>query len=162
TQRLAREIASLPGVLMVDDPTVPTSPTRQTNVGSHIVQLTVYTSLTADSSGAKQLVNGIRKVSQPEGGRLLVGGQTATDLDNVPGLEAPAPWAAGYVILTTFIVIFLLVGSVLLPLKAVLTNLLSVSASFGVIVWVFQDGHFSQQLDFTPQTLDPIVAVLIF
>jgi RND superfamily putative drug exporter len=59
-------------------------------------------------------------------------------------------------------VLFLLTGSVVLPLKAVLTNLFSISASFGAMVWVFQDGHLSQQLGFTAQSIDPSIPVILF
>ena len=162
TQRLVRSIGGLPGVLAVDDPTAPDVRLRQVAVGHHVVELQVHTSLTPDSAQAKSLVAGIRKLAGPPGGRLLVGGQSATDIDAVAWIEARVPVAAAYVIITTYVVIFLLVGSVLLPLKAVLTNLLSVAASFGVVVWVFQEGHLSGLLDFTPQSLDPTIVVLIF
>jgi RND superfamily putative drug exporter len=66
------------------------------------------------------------------------------------------------VVLVTYLVLFLLVGSLLLPLKAVVMNLVSLGAAFGAIVWIFQDGHLSGWLDFTPQTQDPSIAVLIF
>jgi RND superfamily putative drug exporter len=51
---------------------------------------------------------------------------------------------------------------VVLPLKALLANLLSVSASFGALVWIFEDGHFAETLGFTPQSLDPILPVILF
>jgi RND superfamily putative drug exporter len=51
---------------------------------------------------------------------------------------------------------------VVLPLKAVLTNLFSISASFGAMVWVFQQGHLSQLLGFTPQSIDPSIPVILF
>jgi putative drug exporter of the RND superfamily len=60
------------------------------------------------------------------------------------------------------IVLFLLLGSVVLPLKAVVMNLLSISASFGAIVWIFQDGHFAAQLGFTPGSIDPTLPVIMF
>jgi RND superfamily putative drug exporter len=64
---------------------------------------------------------------------------------------------------TTFVLLFLAFGSVVLPLKAVLMNVLSLGASFGAIVWVFQDGHLSGLLDFTPTgTLDTTVPILMF
>ena len=64
--------------------------------------------------------------------------------------------------LATYLVLFLLLGSVVLPLKAVLMNLLSITASFGALVWVFQQGHLSGLLHFTPAPLDPSVPVLLF
>lgn len=62
-----------------------------------------------------------------------------------------------------FVLLFLMLGSVLIPLKAVITNLLSLSATFGALVWVFQDGNFAQWLNFTPQgSMDGTILVLIF
>jgi RND superfamily putative drug exporter len=62
--------------------------------------------------------------------------------------------------LATYVVLFLLLGSVLLPLKAVVMNLLSISASYGALVWIFQEGHLSGWLNFTPgpiQTATPLI-----
>jgi RND superfamily putative drug exporter len=62
--------------------------------------------------------------------------------------------------IATYVVLFLLLGSVLLPLKAVIMNLLSITASYGALVWIFQDGHFSELLRFTPgpiQTATPLI-----
>src|SRR5207245_9334550 len=66
------------------------------------------------------------------------------------------------VMVPTVIALFLLLGSVVLPLKAVVMNLLSISASFGALVWVFQDGHLSEQLAFTPGPVDPSLPVIMF
>ncbi len=60
-------------------------------------------------------------------------------------------------ILVTYLVLFLLTGSLILPLKAVVLNLLSILASFGALVWIFQDGHLGSQLGFMPQSIDPSV-----
>ncbi len=72
------------------------------------------------------------------------------------------PLAVSSVIVVTYVILFLLTGSVVLPLKAVLTNLVSISASFGALVFVFQQGHFSRLLGFTPQSIDPSIPVLLF
>ena len=64
--------------------------------------------------------------------------------------------------IVTYLVLFLLTGSVVLPLKAVIMNILSIGASFGALVWVFQQGHLSSLLNFTPAPLDPSVPVLLF
>ena len=67
-------------------------------------------------------------------------GQTAFDLDIINLVTRHAPRTVGLVMLATYVVLFLLLGSVLLPLKAVIMNLLSISASYGALVWIFQDG----------------------
>src|SRR5258708_22335374 len=64
--------------------------------------------------------------------------------------------------IVTYRVLFLLTGSVVLPLKAVVMNILSIGASFGALVWVFQQGHLSSLLNFTAAPLDPSVPVLLF
>ncbi len=160
---LAASIAAMPGVLAVDDPASPSAPAavRQAGTGSHILQLSVHSSYQPSSAQAKSLVNRIRDLEGPPGGRKLVGGNTAAVMDDVAWILARAPMAAAFVVLVTYAILFLLVGSVLLPLKAVLTNVVSLAASFGAIVWVFQQGHLSGPLNFTPQTLDPSIAVLI-
>jgi RND superfamily putative drug exporter len=81
---------------------------------------------------------------------IQVGGGTAVTLDLVGGINRRAPYAVGFVVLVTYVVLFLLLGSVLLPLKAILMNLLSLSASYGALVWVFQEGHLSGLLGFEP------------
>ena len=63
--------------------------------------------------------------------------------------------AIAFVIVMTLIALFLLLRSVVLPIKAVVMNLLSIAASFGAIVYIFEQGHGSQLLNFTPQSLDP-------
>jgi RND superfamily putative drug exporter len=59
-------------------------------------------------------------------------------------------------------VLFLLTGSVVLPLKAVILNFLSIGASFGALVWIFQEGHLANLLGFTPQSIDPSIPVILF
>ena len=70
-------------------------------------------------------------------------------------MRAHAPRAVALIVAATYVVLFLLLGSVLLPLKAVLMNFLSISASFGAMVWIFQDGHFARWLHFTPRRSSP-------
>jgi len=73
------------------------------------------------------------------------------------------PLAAGIIAVITFTVLFLMFGSLLVPLKAVVLNLLSLSATFGAMVWIFQDGHLSGLLGFTPTgAIDITVPVLMF
>jgi RND superfamily putative drug exporter len=67
-----------------------------------------------------------------------------------------------FVMLATMIVLFVLLGSVVLPLKAVVMNLLSISASFGALVFVFQDGHLSSLLGFEASSIDPSTPVIMF
>ncbi|MBA3337810.1 MAG: MMPL family transporter, partial [Chloroflexia bacterium] len=81
---------------------------------------------------------------------MSVGGGTAVTVELVDTIRARAPLAVGFVLLVTYVVLFLLLGSVLLPLKAICLNLLSLTASYGALVWLFQEGHFAGLLDFEP------------
>jgi RND superfamily putative drug exporter len=132
---------------------------RQT-VGGHLALLVVSTALKPSSAEARALVEEIRAAHPAIGAEVLVTGQTAFDLDIIELVTRHAPLTIGLVMLATYVVLFLLLGSVLLPLKAVIMNLLSISASYGALVWIFQDGHLSSWLDFTPgpiQTATPLI-----
>jgi len=117
------------------------------------------------SARARQLVTDVRAVPAPAGSRVLVGGDTAELVDLLSSLRRTLPWMAAFVGLVTFILLFLAFGSVLLPLKAIAMNLLSLSASFGALVWIFQQGHLSGLLGFTPtgtiEATQPILMLAI-
>jgi RND superfamily putative drug exporter len=130
-------------------------------VGAHVAVLKVTVAKPPQSDPARAAVRAIRQ-QRLEGGRLLVTGGTAIDLDSVDFTIRRTPPAVAFVTMVTYLVLFLLLGSVLLPLKAVVMNLLSLSASFGAMVWIFQQGHLSAQLNFTPASIDPVLPVLLF
>jgi len=161
---LARTISAMPGVLSVDNPADPSTPpeARQAATGTHIVVLQVHSSYQTNTAQAISLVKSIRGQPSPPDGRLLVAGTTAYVQDEVGWILEHTLPAALFVMVTTYLVLFVLTGSVVLPLKAVLMNLVSVAAAFGALTWIFQDGHLARLLNFTPQTLDPSIAVLIF
>jgi trehalose monomycolate/heme transporter len=114
---------------------------------------------------ARALVNEIRDVPAPEGAEVLVGGQSAVLTDLLESLGALLPWMALMVVATTFVLLFLAFGSIVLPIKALAMNVLSIGASFGALVWIFQDGHLSGFLDFTPtgfvEATQPILVLAI-
>lgn len=92
-----------------------------------------------------------------------VGGHIATSLDLQNSVIEQAPLVVGLVMLATFVILFLMTGSVVLPLKAIMLNVLSLSATFGLLVWGFQDGHLSQVLGFTATgALEVRTVMLIF
>jgi RND superfamily putative drug exporter len=131
-------------------------------VGQHIVLLDVEASSPLYSDEARELVRQIRAQTPPAGGELLVTGFTAIDLDTVNFIVSKTPGAVVFVMLATIVVLFVLLGSVVLPLKAVVMNLLSISASFGALVFVFQDGHGSTLLGFEQAAIDPSTPVIMF
>lgn len=117
-----------------------------------------------NSDAARQLAERIRALPLPDGmASLHVGGFPADQVDYMHALRTGVPWVMAAIVIVIFILLFLMLGSVVLPLKAVLANLLSLTATFGGLVWIFQDGHLSGLLGFTPQgQLDGTVLVLIF
>jgi RND superfamily putative drug exporter len=131
-------------------------------VGRHVVLFDVEASPALYSDEARELVRQIRALAPPPGGEKLVTGFTAIDLDTVNFIITKTPGAVAFVMLATIVVLFLLLGSVVLPLKAVVMNLLSISASFGALVWVFQDGHGASLLGFQPAPIDPSTPVIMF
>jgi uncharacterized membrane protein YdfJ with MMPL/SSD domain len=110
---------------------------------------------------AKRLVREVRAV--PAGFDAKVGGQTAAFLDQQASLRAHLGPALAILCTTTLIILFLMTGSIVLPVKALIMNLLTISAAFGLVVLVFQDGHLSGLLDFTSQhAIESSQPVLLF
>jgi RND superfamily putative drug exporter len=130
--------------------------------GPRLTLLVVQTKLRVDSHEARKLVTTIRRSHPPVAAELLVTGRTAYDLDFANLVWTVAPGAVAFVLAATFIALFLLLGSVLLPLKAVIMNCLSVTASYGALVWIFQDGHFKDWLGFTPAPIEPVIPLIMF
>ncbi len=116
------------------------------------------------SEAARHLIAGIRAIPRPAGLlKVEVGGFPAFHLDYLESLAFWVPWAILAIVGVIFVLLFFMLGSVLIPVKAVLTNLLSLSATFGALVWVFQEGNLAQWLNFTPQgSMDGTILVLIF
>jgi RND superfamily putative drug exporter len=131
-------------------------------VGEHIMVFAVSTKVPAGSDEARALVRAIRSSHPPVDGELLVTGPTAFDLDFMGVVADNAPRAVALVVGATYLALLLLLGSVLLPLKAVVVNLLSISASYGALVWIFQDGHLSGALGFTPGPIQTATPVIMF
>jgi uncharacterized membrane protein YdfJ with MMPL/SSD domain len=129
------------------------------------VQILVTHNLDPLSQDAATLVEDIRATPVPSQNGIplhtAVGGSTAAQLDLLNSLKRILPWMALIVGTVTFILLFSAFGSILLPLKAIVMNVLSISASFGVIVWGFQDGHLAKLLNFTPAPTDPSTMVFI-
>ncbi|MBX6355878.1 MAG: MMPL family transporter [Micromonosporaceae bacterium] len=115
---------------------------------SSLVQVTYPGEPTGDEAAAA--VRAIRELPAPPGSEVLVGGRTAADLDLLHSLGTRLPWMALIMASATLVLLFLAFGSVVLPVKAVLMNVVSIGASFGAVVWGFQEGHLAGLLDFTP------------
>ena len=141
---LRAEIATMPGVRSVT-----------------VVPIGGNTLLDADVDEGSQdaVARAVRDLPSP----VLVGGPAASLVDYRAMLADRLPWAAGFVALATLILLFLFTGSVLLPVKAVLTNLLSIGAALGAVVWVFQEGNLgAEALGGTNLTVPVLVAAIAF
>lgn len=123
--------------------------------------LTVASAFDPYSQQAKDQLRQLRDVPAPA--PTLFGGAAAMNVDSLHALGARLPLAIALIALATFAVLFLFTGSLVLPLKAVVINSLSLTAMFGMMVWIFQDGHFSGLLGFTPTGfLVPTMPILMF
>ncbi|HEY0637251.1 MAG TPA: MMPL family transporter [Pseudonocardiaceae bacterium] len=147
----SRRIDAVPGVASV----------RPTGAGGSVV--TLDAALETDPLGdeAKRTLALIRDQAPPAGAEVFVGGTTARVADSLDAIEAKLPWMAVLLVSATLLLMFLAFGSVLLPVKAVVASALSLSATFGVLVWVFQDGHGADLLGVTPGPLEAGIVVLM-
>jgi len=115
------------------------------------------------TEAAHTAVDEVRAVEAPEGVSFLVGGLSAGQKDFISSLYGKAPYAAAFVLSVTYLILLVTFRSVFIPLKAVIVNILSLTASFGAIVFVFQDGNLSGLLDFTPLGfVDATLPILMF
>jgi putative drug exporter of the RND superfamily len=112
---------------------------------------------------AREAVGDVRSVEPPEGVSFLVGGLSAGQKDFISSVYSKAPYAAAFVLGVTYLVLLYTFRSVFIPLKAVAVNILSLTASFGAMVFVFQDGNLSNVLNFAPLGfVDATLPILIF
>jgi RND superfamily putative drug exporter len=135
---------------------------RVTGTSGNVAKVDMRFTANAESATARALVTQVRAVPAPPGAHVYVGGSTAQLVDELGSLGATLPWMALLVAVTTFVLLFLAFGSVVLPVKAIVMNVLSLTATFGAIVWIFQEGHLSGLLHFTPTgTIDPTMPILM-
>jgi uncharacterized membrane protein YdfJ with MMPL/SSD domain len=155
TATVVAEIEAMPGVTAV---------TPSASQGTSALLTVDYRGLPTGPV-ARDTVNAIRALRPPPGVTVGVTGGTADLIDQLDGLAAHLPWMALFVILVTSVLLFLAFGSVVLPVKAVLMNVVSLGAAFGVVVFVFQDGHFASLLGFTAtgviEPTDPILMIVV-
>ncbi len=130
------------------------------------LRIQVIPSKASRSLAAEQIIHDIRDIPSPTG--TLIGGAAADFTDSQDGIARTLPWALGWIALWVMILIFIFTGSIILPIKAVLLNALSLLATLGAITWIFIDGHLKWLVgDFTVTgTLDTgsviLVAVVVF
>jgi RND superfamily putative drug exporter len=123
--------------------------------------LSVVPSVDPLSPAGEAVVHAVRGAAAPF--PVVVGGPSAQLVDTKAAILNRLPLALLIIAVTTFVLLFLMVGSLLVPVKALALNILSLSATFGGLVWVFQDGHLSGFLRFTPTgTISVVVPMLLF
>jgi RND superfamily putative drug exporter len=119
-----------------------------------LTAFTVYTWYGPNRREGQQLVADLRNpastLAPPVGMSVLVGGGAADVIDVVERIGADFPRSALFIVMSTYLVLLLLLRSVVLPAKAIIVNALSITASFGALVWIFQDGNLSALLGFAP------------
>jgi RND superfamily putative drug exporter len=151
-QRFADRLRAVEGVSAVSPPRAQ---------GQGLTRVDVFTRGSDLSDGSQSVVRRIRSLPAPFA--VGVAGRTASFVDQKSSLADHMPLALAWLALTTFAVLFLFTGSVILPLKALLMNALTISAAFGLLVFVFQDGRLEGLLGYVSQgALESSQPVVLF
>ena len=149
------EIQATPGIVRVIPETL-----------GNDIRIRAIQSMGSRTVEARHLIHDLRKLNSPEG--TMIGGAAADFTDSQDGTAKALPWAFGWITISVLVLIFIFTGSVLLPIKAVLLNMLSLAATLGALTWIFIEGHLKWLVgDFTVTgTLDTgttiLVAVVVF
>lgn len=115
----------------------------------------------SQTAASQDVVRALRDVD-PASGTALVGGLSANTVDLISSVGAHLPWMGLIVVVVMLGLLFVAFGSVVLPVKAVVMNLVSITASFGVVTWIFSEGHLADQLGFVSQGyLDATMPILM-
>lgn len=129
--------------------------------GNSITWMSVVPDFPVASPEGEKLVTEIRDLDLPID--VAVEGQAAGLVDSKAAIGRSLPWATAIIIIATFVLLFMMAGSLLVPLKALILNFLSLTATFGAMVWIFQDGNLSDPLGFTATgTIDISMPILMF
>lgn len=168
-QRYAAQLSRVPDVSAVSAPTGiyvagvrvgPPSAAAGTANGSAF--LTIGSSTPLFSERSQTQLDRLHAVPGPAGRQVELTGVAATNRDSVVAITSRLPAVLGLIAVVTFGLLFLLTGSVVLPVKALILNVLSLTAAFGALVWIFQDGHFGALGTTSTGTLVANIPVLLF
>jgi uncharacterized membrane protein YdfJ with MMPL/SSD domain len=152
--KIKQQLSGLDGIVAV-------KPSQRLPNGDTVIQAINDSPYITDSS--RHLVDEVRALPDPEGSKVLVTGAAAHFVDFQHSLKENLPIALAIVIVSTLIVLFLMTGSVVLPVKQLLMNALNLWAVFGILVFVFQDGRLEGLLDYRSQgALEQTMPVLLF
>ncbi len=165
-----RTLSALPGVVgaassagsfAAGAPAAPTGDPGSLSAAGH-ARISLASDLDPASQPAQDLVRAVRAVPDPPGSEVLVAGDTAMLVDAKSAIGGSLPLAAAIIVVSMLVLLFLFTGSVVQPVRALVGNLLTLSATLGVVVWIFQEGHLSGLLGFTPTPTDTAMPVLVF
>ena len=167
--RYAAQLSVVPDVAAVSSPTGTFvagehtgPPSAPAGLADGSAYLTVTSTAPLYSQASEDQLTRLHAVPAPDGRSVEMTGIAQMNRDCVNGITSRVPWAFGFIAVVTLVLLFLLTGSVVLPIKAVLLNMLSLTAAFGALVWIFQDGHL-RALGTTPTgTLVANIPVLMF
>lgn len=126
------------------------------------VYLTVDSTAPLFSEASERQLDRLHAVVGPAGRTVELAGVAQVNRDSVAAITAHLPWVLGLIAVVTLTLLFLLTGSVVLPVKALVLNVLSLSATFGALVWIFQDGHLGALGTTSTGTLVANIPVLLF
>jgi RND superfamily putative drug exporter len=154
TVALAARVRRTPGVAAV----APPQPLR-----GGVVAIRATSQNPFNSDPSKSTVERIRDIAAPPGATVLVGGATADFIDFQGSLARHLPIAFAIIVIATLVILFLMTGSVVLPVKSLIMNVLNLSAVFGLLVLIFQDGRFESLLDYTSTgAIEQSMPILLF
>lgn len=132
-------------------------------ISEHAAMIVAYPVAPANSRQNKELLEELRSWDPGEGYTVMVAGGTAAIVDVVDAIYSQFPPVAFGIVATTFLILTMLFRSVILPLKAIAMNAMSILAAYGALVWIFQDGHLHRLLNFTPQGyVEASLPVIVF
>lgn len=117
--------------------------------------LTIVSTAPLGSSASDTQLDNVHDVTGPAGRQVLISGLAQINRDSVAAITSRLPLVLGLIAALTFALIFLLTGSLVLPLKALILNVLSLTATFGALVWIFQDGHLEHWEPHRPELWSP-------
>jgi len=167
--RYAAELSRVPDVDSVSAPAgtfvggqLAGPPVAGTGESAGSTLLTVGSSLPLFSESSETQLTRMHEVPSPDGRTVEFGGLAQTNRDSVDAITSRLPLVLGLIAVIMLVLLFLLTGSVVLPVKALILNMLSLSAAFGAIVWIFQEGHFGALGTTATGTLVANMPVLLF
>ncbi|MBN9231595.1 MAG: hypothetical protein BGO90_09500 [Legionella sp. 40-6] len=134
-----------------------------TSTLTHLTVLNIVSKYSLNSAETKKLIKELRQMKPPTGMNFYLTGTAVSSVDVLATIYRVLPHAMIWIMVFSYLILLILLRSVFLPFKAILMNLLSLCASYGALVFVFQEGHFAQWLNFQPQEmLDISLLVIIF